>query len=157
MAGEEHGHATRRQAPNRLAQIGDADGVQAVGRLVQDHQIRFARDGGGKRETLAHASGEQLERPAITRIEASHFYCRDQLRRRHPVEPSGAERDEIVQAREVRVKAGLVDDGADPPEIDLPRCTRCPRMSISPDVDAINPRSIRMVVVFPAPFGPTNP
>jgi hypothetical protein len=43
------------QGEEQVADLSDALRVQAVGRLVQDEQLRFAQKGAGETEPLPHA------------------------------------------------------------------------------------------------------
>ena len=64
VAGHQHGAAPRGQAAQQVTQPADPLRVQAVGRLVQDQQLRIGEQGGGQAETLAHAEREPAD-PAV--------------------------------------------------------------------------------------------
>lgn len=60
VAGDEDRAAFAGEAPHQFADPDDAFGVEAVGRLVEHHDLRVAEECGGDAEALAHA---QRERP----------------------------------------------------------------------------------------------
>jgi hypothetical protein len=55
VARDEDRLALRREVAQELAQPTDPFGVQAVGRLVEQQDLRVTQQGCGERETLAHA------------------------------------------------------------------------------------------------------
>ena len=58
MGGYDDGHPELLiEAVDQMADIGDPLGVQAVGRLVQDQDLRIAQDGIGDPQSLLHTQG----------------------------------------------------------------------------------------------------
>ena len=58
VRGDQHGPPLGGQVAHEVAQPGDALGVEAVGRLVEDEHLGVADQRGGQLEALAHAQGE---------------------------------------------------------------------------------------------------
>jgi hypothetical protein len=58
MADEKYGRAVL-QPTQRRQQMGDGDGVQVIGGLVQDQELGPAHEGAGQRDPLALAAGQE--------------------------------------------------------------------------------------------------
>jgi len=114
VAGEEHRGAAVRQRAEHRAELADAGGVHAVGRLVQQQQRGVAQQRGREPEALAHALRVRLDLAAGDR--GQRDLVQGDLdgvpaRQRRPAE---REHLEIAPAAEPRVEGGLLDHRADP-------------------------------------------
>ena len=63
VAGDQHRAPLRRLLAQQPAHPADAGRIQAVGRLVEDQDLRVAEQCGGDRQALAHPSREALHAP----------------------------------------------------------------------------------------------
>ena len=135
--------------------------VEAGRRLVQEHQLRRRHDRGGDVEPAAHAAGEVLDQPArrlargrtpraarrrgpwpAARPKPSSRPIR--IRFSRPVRSSSTEASWPVRVTRLRtVSASLT--------------MSWPSTRAEPAVGAISVASIRIVVVLPAPLGPSTP
>ncbi len=61
MAGDQDGASLGGEGLEEIAHPADALGVQSVGRLVEDQNLRIADQRGGDAEPLAHTEGIALE------------------------------------------------------------------------------------------------
>ena len=135
----------------------DALGVEAVGRLVEDQRVRVAEERGGEPEPLAHAEREPADAPPGHLGQPDH--------RQHLVDPAPA-RGRLPRRRHQQVVAGRCATGGRRPR----RAARPTSRAGSRDaavraavergrarVGAVEPRSSRIVVLLPDPFGPRKP
>ena len=112
---QEHGAALADHLAHERPELGDAGGVEAVGRLVQDHQRRVGQQAAGDPEPLPHAHRVRLD-PVVGPVGQP-----DALERaRDPGVGLGSRQAAAMRrfsrAGEVAVKAGLLDDRPDPCE-----------------------------------------
>ena len=113
VAGDQDGAALVGQPAHRAADLVDPGRVQAVGRLVEDQQLRFLEQGGGDGQPLLHAQRVRLEQVAAAVEQAGGL--------EHLVHPSlrGADRPgeqaQVAPAAERREERRRLDDRAHPP------------------------------------------
>src|SRR5205085_5653124 len=107
----EHAVVLLRELTDELADLALARGVEAVGRLVEDHERRVAEQRGRDPEALLHPERVGAVLRASARAEA------DALEERIDARPRGAPADErecgeVVATAEVRIERRRLDDGA---------------------------------------------
>ena len=113
MARHEHGAAARGELAEVVAQPADAVGVEAVGRLVEQQDLRVAEQRAGEGEALAHAEREAAGALVGRRLEPDLG--------EHLVDPAGGDAaegghgPEVVAGGAAGVHAAGVEDGADDP------------------------------------------
>ena len=142
----------------QVEDLRDAEGVDRRRRLVEDEDVRILDQRVGDAEPLEHAprvrarSGRRRGRSgrparAPRRSSSSGLVARD------PVEPRRVA--QVLAAGHVAVEPDGVGQIADP-TLDLERPTRRiePDDACRPSVGSVSPRSMRIVVVLPAPFWP---
>jgi hypothetical protein len=108
---EQHGRPVGPERPDQRAHRGDALGVEAVGRFVQDQQPRAAQQRGRDAEPLTHAERVAGEAVVAAMLQLDDF--------EHPVDLGvgqsfGSGQDlQIGAAGQVRHERGGLDQGAD--------------------------------------------
>ena len=153
VAGDEDGAALLvGEVAEEAAQPLDALGVQAVGRLVEHQDGGVAEQRGGQRQPLPHAEGVAAG-PAVAGVGQAHL---DE----HLVgaRTAGGRRPGSRRAG----GCGRSAPGGTPSRAPRRRCAAgsgsaaygVPSNVAVPASGCISPRSIRSVVVLPAPFGP---
>ena len=157
MAGEEHRDAVGGPVGQDLGQRVDPDRVEARERLVEDQDLGVVDQGGGQLHPLLVAERQLLD-PVAGAV--GHAQPLDPVaggaRRvlgREPVQPG--EVHELVADPHLGVQAALLGHVAEAAAVSA--STGRPRQRTSPPSGSSTPSTIRMAVVFPAPFGPTNP
>ena len=144
------------QVPKQGAEPVDALGVEAVGGFVEDEDLGVAQQSGGEGEPLAHPEGE-LPDTAVGGL-GQVDEVEDLV---DPVGCGAAGKGgdaEVVAGGAPRVGEGRLQGGADHME-------RLDQVGVAAPVDrgralrsaSTRPRSMRSVVVLPAPLGPRNP
>ena len=117
MAGQEDRRPAAVQVQQQVAHLGDALRVEAVGRLVEDEQLRTAQQRTGQAEPLLHAERVGLDRPAA---DAGQPHLLEHLVDPRPpgapraARPGGVEQREVLPAGEVAVVRRPLDECADP-------------------------------------------
>ena len=134
----------------------DALGVEAVDRLVEHERVRVAEQRRRDPEPLPHAererpgplAGDLLQPDQLDHL--IHAGARDPVRLR--------ERQQVVDGAE---RPGWIERASSSAPT---RCSgegrsryRAPSIVTSPELGASSPTIIRIVVDFPAPFGPRKP
>ncbi len=134
VAGDDDRAARRRVADHHLAHLADLGRVEAVGRFVEDEEVREAEHGLGDGEALAHALGVGADRAGEGVAEARDLQGLLQvgvLRRasgRLPVQL------QVLAAGEVREEARALDERADPGE---DGGARADRVAEDPDLTGV--------------------
>ena len=115
MAGEEDGLAAiGGQTADQLAHFLDAGDVEAVHRLVQDHDFRIVEQSGGDAEPLAHAGGIGLHlAPGVPGKADLIEQGVDPLR---PAAMSLRQHLQVPASGKEGIESAAVDQRADPPE-----------------------------------------
>ena len=72
MAGDQHRFPLGRNRSNQHPHLGDACGIQAVCRFVEDQQIRALEQRGGNGQALAHPQRVALEGVTTPVIQSDH-------------------------------------------------------------------------------------
>lgn len=112
VAGHQHGLPGRGEVAHRLPHLVDARGVEAVRRLVEDHQLGVLEQRGRDRQPLLHAEGVGAEGAGRPVGEADVG--------EHPVHPGGGRPDpggeqlEVPPPGERREEPRRLDDRPDP-------------------------------------------
>src|SRR4051794_15135490 len=112
MAGDEDAHRLlAREGAQQLADLADAGGIEAVGRLVEDQQLRTAEERLCDAEALAHAEGVRAD----ALIEAMGEI--DQRRDALDLFVAGAEHPrevrQVLASGHEAIEVGRLDDAAD--------------------------------------------
>ena len=112
VAGDEHSLALGREVTQEIAHLDDAGGVQAVGRLIEDQDVRVVEQGQSQAEALLHAHGVGPHAIAIATFQRHDLqHLVDALLRR-PAKQI-ADSAQVVAPREVAVKRWRLDERAD--------------------------------------------
>ena len=154
MARDERAALCRKVA-QEPAQPPDAIGVQAVRGLVEDDDARVSEQGGREPESLPHAhrvAACALARRGRDAHELEHLVHatgRDPRR--------GGKGQQVVAPGAPRMEVGRLERRPDDGERVGDVVVATPLDGCVPAVGRISPRSIRRVVVLPAPFGPRKP
>ena len=158
MAGEHHRHAGVGVLAQDAAEDVDADGVEAGERLVEHQQLRVVHERGGELHALLVAERELLHplAGALLQPEALDPAVGRGLgvRARDAVQPG--EVDELVADAHLRVQAALLGHVAEP-RAGRGVGGRGRGTAPARGPARSTPRTMRMVVVLPAPLGPTKP
>ena len=110
VGGDEHGAPLGHQVGDQPAELKDAGGVEAVHRLVQDHQLRVGQEAAGDAEPLAHALGVGAH-PVVAAV-AEPGTLQGRLDPPLGLRSAGSrDHPEVLPAAEMRVKARFFDDG----------------------------------------------
>ena len=142
--------------PQEVAQPPDALGVQAVGGLVEDEDLGVAEQRRGEREPLAHAHASSLPTRRVAACSSSTSASTSSTREAGSAGQRG-ERPQVVAPRAAGVEARDLQRRADgarrvvEPPVGAAEDLRLPA------VGRASPRTIRSVVVLPAPLGPRKP
>src|SRR5262245_51719969 len=132
-----------------------ASGIQPVGGLVQDQQLRIAQERRRQTEPLAHPQRVRLHPASRGGLELDQG--------QHLLDPAGrdlrrqGQRPQVVPPGAPGVKVARLEHRADPPRWVAGLPVPAPEPSASPAVGSASPSSSRRVVVLPAPFGPRKP
>ena len=145
------------EAAEVVAEPADAVGVEAVGRLVEQQDLRVAEQRAGQGQTLPHAEGEPAGALVGGRSRARP--------RRGPrsTRPAGMPLMAAMARRWFRaVRPGCMQrasrtDADQPGRVLGGRCSGRRRSGPRRRSGRVSPTIIRMVVDLPAPFGPTKP
>lgn len=155
MAGQEDGAAVGHEGAQELAQPADPRWVQAVGGLVEDEQLRLGEQRCRQAQSLAQPreNSPTLRSPAWPRPTVSRTWST-----RFVPMPAGV----AIHWRWLRaVRRGWTDAGSSiTPTLRQGWSSSAygrPHTVATPEVALASPRTIRIVVVFPAPLGPRNP
>ena len=112
VAGEQDGHALLGQAPDQLAHVAHAGGVEAGGGLVEDQEARPAQQRGGDAKALAHPVRVAAHPVLGAGAELDHV--------EHLVDAPGGpvtvergEEFEVLARAQVRVEARRLDEPGD--------------------------------------------
>ena len=145
------------------AQLAGADRVDADGRLVEEQHLGLVQQAAGDVQPLPHAARVALDplllaagraRPARAARRCAAFCSRG----RDAVQLG--EVAQVVQPGQPLVEPAVAaEDVADPPAYlaRRPSTTSCPSTRAVPEVGSSSVMSILIVVVLPAPFGPSSP
>ena len=157
VAGDEHRAALGPEAPQQTSDLDDPGRVQAVGRLIEDQQRGVLEQRGGDAEPLLHP--ERVGADHVPRagrepdaVEGRVDGLARRCRRSAPGSPGSAgpvNRGKSAGASTIEPTRRITP--ARPPG------TSVPRTLVRPAEAATRPSRQRIVVVFPAPFGPRNP
>ena len=146
---------------DRLPQLAGADRVEADRRLVEEEHRRVVQEAAGDVQPLLHPARVALDalpsRPISPTSSSSSSIRGALLARRHAVDVR--EVAEVVERGEPVVEAAVAaEDVADAlPHLLASADTSKPRTRAVPEVGSSSVVSILIVVVLPAPFGPSRP
>ena len=131
-------------------------GIEAGGRLVEKQQLRIAHQGHGHGQPLLLPAREVLDPRVRLLLQRNPG---DGGRRLDAVAIESCERGSRSRDRELVGKTRFLQRDADAAanRLRIVAPPRMPRISISPAVGSSRPSSISMVVVLPAPLGPSTP
>jgi hypothetical protein len=161
VGGQQHRLARPDQGPDRGAQFPRGDRVHPDRRLVEEQHRRVVQQAAGDVQALPEAARVALD-PVAGPIgepdEVEHVTDPPALvAGRHPVQLG--EVAQVVPRADPLVEALVAAE--DVPDVARTQAasvaTSCPRTRAVPDVGMRSVVSILMVVVFPAPFGPSRP
>ena len=159
VAREHDGHAVaRRLAPQHAGEHVDPDRVEPRERLVEDEHVGPVHERGGELHALLVAERERLDPVPRALRDPEHLERLGGpsagVGRVEPVEPR--EVHELLVHAHLRVEAALLRHVPEAPARSRRRSDALPshRRRRPP---SSTPSAIRIVVVLPAPFGPTNP
>jgi hypothetical protein len=145
------------QGLDHVAHVEHAGRIQTVHGLVEDEELGVAEQTGGDAETLAHAHGV-LGHLVVGPVQDADSFERRLyavLRRRLA---RGGQDLQVLAPGEMAVEAGFVDGGPDASQGAVAVPGDClPRRDMVPASARVSPRSTRISVVLPAPFGPRYP
>ena len=114
MAGEENGFsAFVAQPPDKGADLRDSDGVEPVGRFIQNEKLRVVHHRKGDRQPLLHAErilGKQLFIPIGKSNQVQGVFDRVTA----GYAPQGGKDAQILRRRQIRIKTGGFNQAADP-------------------------------------------
>ena len=135
-------------------------GIHAVGRLVEDQQLRIVNDGRRQLEPLLHAGriGFDLAIAGLAEPDVvEHFVGPLQrILRRHADQLAGI--GDELDADDVRKQALVFRRKADCRRMSSCRRRKSmPSTSPEPLSTGISPSSVRIIVVLPEPLGPSSP
>ena len=157
VAGQHHGHPGLGEVAHQRAHLPDAARVEAVGRLVQDQQLRLLEQRRGDREPLLHAQRVRLH-PVLRPVpQADQFQHLGHPALLHAA-GVGQQRERVLGGEVAGRTAGSPRSRRPgrPPRAGAAGTSR-PRIAIRPPLGLIRPSSVRSVVVLPEPFGPRKP
>ena len=114
VPGQQHGPAVGAEFADQPAHVAHPGGVEAIGRLVQDHQLRVLQERGRDAEPLLHPQGVRREPVPRAFGEVDQLQHLVDLLSRH----FGVlgQQTQVVQAGEVRIERGRLDHRPDPPQ-----------------------------------------
>ena len=159
---DEHGQAVAHQLIQNRPEIAARNRIHAVGRLIQKQHARLVQQRAHQRQLLFHPARE-FRRPGACRngsmrvIRSSRAVSSS---RSLPgdAEQIGVERHVLVDRRDrCTGRSAAPCSRSDPSPRPALATRRGRRQSPCPSVGFIRPHSSRMVVVLPAPSGPTSP
>jgi len=114
VAGEDHRRTRDREVGEDLVDLPLTGRVEAVGRLVQHQQLRFAEQGCGQPEPLPHAEGEAAEGVPGHLAESDPFeHFVNVGRATALLTAEGGQRREVLASRQGWIEAGTVDESRD--------------------------------------------
>jgi hypothetical protein len=161
VRGVEHGHPLGRQRLHRGQDRVPALGVDADGRLVEGQQDRLVHHPEADVQSAFHAARERVGAFVAAVRQADGL--EDAVD--PPLEPSAgevvelADEPQVLACREVGIDRDLLRDEADP-GLDIDR-SRVERPAQHADAARVSleqaAHTIEIVVVLPAPFGPSSP
>ena len=130
--------------------------VEAGGGLVEEQQIGIAHQRAGQRQPLFLPAGEVADAGVALLLE---LHQRDDLGRRRSLPEEAAEQAHGLPDRELFGKLRFLKLDAQPLAEFAAACwaQSSPSTSTSPESAAVSPSQISMVVVLPAPLGPSRP
>src|SRR5260221_8953466 len=111
MTGDEDAHAVAGETAEQLPDLADAGGVEAVGWLVEDEQLRPSEESLGDAETLAHPQGvraDALVEPVREGHELGHALDLGVLDSEHPREVL-----EVLPPVHEAIEVGRLHDAAE--------------------------------------------
>ena len=156
VARHQHRAALVGEPPQQVADPPHAVEVEAVDRLVEEHDPRVAQQCRGDTQPLAHAQRVALDPASRSPVEADLV---DDLVDASVTDPVGAGRDpQVVASGPARVDRAR-DRAARPPRAAVRRTTRTAGRAPAHGRPwaGRGPSTIRIVVDFPAPLGPRKP
>ena len=161
MGRQQHGLAGGDEVGDRLAQVARADGVDADRRLVEEHDLGVVQDPARDVQPLAHAARVALDALLLAALQADeleHLVDPEPLRLAGDAVELGEVAEVVVRGEPLVEAAVAAEDVADPlAHLARVATTSWPSTRASPLVGSRRVISILIVVVLPAPFGPSRP
>jgi hypothetical protein len=155
VARDENPPAFPGERAEEVTEPADSLRVEAVRRLVEHEHLRIAEKSAGEPQSLAHAERVALHAPASRRAHVDH---REDLVDAPPRDAPG-EREHSQVVAPVRPGGASKVSSSTPTRRTGSSSSEYgrPRTAVLPAVGRTRPRSARIVVDLPAPFGPRNP